>query len=121
MGNISAWSTRLCSNLSPSNFSPVVLKSNRWIGATVISYNDKFTNVYIGNGLKNLGNPIPKFAPPLLPPVQSEFSIPEGSDPLLEQLDPTVEAEAALEAERKSKEETKVADEEEAEEEEEDE
>ena len=120
MGNLPAWSSRLCSNLSPGNFSPVVLKSNRWIVDTVVSYNDKFTNIYIGNGLKNLGNPIPQFAPPLLPPVQSEFAIPEGSDPLSEQLDPTVEAEAALEAERKAKEESKAAEEGEPEEEEED-
>lgn len=111
LGNLPSWSSRLCSSLSPANFSPVVLKSNRWIGATVVSYNDKFTNIYMGNGLKNLGNPTPTFAPPLLPPVQSEFDAPEGTTPLEEQLDPTVEAEAALEAERKSKEESKAEEE----------
>jgi radial spoke head protein 4A len=80
LGNLPAWSSRLCSSLSPNNFSPVVLKSNRWIGATVVSYNDKFTNIYMGNGLKNLGNPTPIFSPPLLPPVQSEFEVPEDSN-----------------------------------------
>jgi hypothetical protein len=70
----------------------------------------------MGNGLKNLGNPTPIFSPPLLPPVQSEFEVASDSNLLDEQLDPTVEAEAALEAERKAKEESKA---EEAEEEEE--
>ena len=43
-----------------------------------------------------------------MPPVQSEFSSPEGTNPLLEETDPSIEAEAALEAELKAKEEAKA-------------
>ena len=115
-GDIPGWATRLCSTLSPSKFSPVLLRSNRWPGATVVSYNDKFANIYIGNGLKDLGNPTPKFAPPALPAIQSEYATGEGvpgnPDFLVEQMDPTIEAEAALEAERKAKEEASKREEE---------
>ncbi len=117
-GDAPAWTPRLASVLSPSKFSPVYLRSNRWPGATVISYNDKFTNIYVGDGLKDLGSPTPKFAPPLLPAVQSEFggeTLKENPELLNEQLDPTIEQEAALEAERKAKEETEQKEEEEAE------
>jgi radial spoke head protein 4A len=89
-----------------------------------VSYNDKFANVYMGDGLKDLGSPIPAFAPPPLPAVQGEYVAPEGTpDILAEQIDPSIEAEAALEAERRAKEEAAKAQQEggEAEEPEEDE
>ncbi|KAI8806047.1 radial spokehead-like protein-domain-containing protein [Cladochytrium replicatum] len=120
-GDIPAWSARLCSFLSPLKFSPVMLRSNRWPGAFVVAYNDKFSNLYIGNGLKDLGNPSQSFIPPPLPEIQKEYgSGVEGAlgspDELVEQVDPTAEEEAAFEAEQKAKEEALKGDQEEEEE-----
>ncbi|KAJ3270098.1 Radial spoke head protein 4 A [Terramyces sp. JEL0728] len=103
-GTIAAWSTRVCSQLSPTKFSPVCLRSNYWPGAQTMAYNDKFANIYIGDGLKDLGNPEQNFVPPALGPIQKEYTIPEGVEiSLSEQLDPTVEAEEAYEEEKRAK------------------
>ncbi|KAJ3260820.1 Radial spoke head protein 4 A [Boothiomyces macroporosus] len=103
-GTIPAWSSRICSQLSPTKFSPVCLRSNNWPGASAMAYNDKFANIYVGDGLKDLGNPEQHFVPPALGPIQKEYTIPEGSENILtEQLDPTVEAEEAYEEEKRAK------------------
>lgn len=122
-GNIPAWTARLCSNLLPARFSCVTLRSNRWPGATVVAYNDKFANVYVGDGLKDLGNPTQFFVPPNLPEIQGEYTpLDSNPDILVEQLDPSVEQEKAYEDEQRAKDEdgkeegSEAGDEEEAEE-----
>jgi radial spoke head protein 4A len=114
----------------------VTLKSNRWPGALVVAYNDKFANVYIGDGQKSLGNPAQNFIVPKLSEVQKEYagvSIDDGPpsvEETTEQVDPTVDEETAFEDSLKVKEkegedgeneDEEVADGERAEEEEEDE
>ncbi|KAJ3298750.1 Radial spoke head protein 4 A [Borealophlyctis nickersoniae] len=106
-GDIPSWAPRTCSNLSPTKFSPVTLRSCRWPGAVVVAYNDKFANVYVGDGLKDLGNPVQQFVPPPLPEVQKEYAPAEGNEnELVEQIDPTVAEEKAFtdEQERKARE-----------------
>ncbi|KAJ3302502.1 Radial spoke head protein 4 A [Kappamyces sp. JEL0829] len=108
-GNVQAWSSRLCSKLSPLKFSPVTLRSNRWPGAIVLAYADKFANIYVGDGLKDIGNPAQNYMPVALGPIAKEYAAGEGStglaELLVEQLDPTVEVETAFEDEKRAKEE----------------
>jgi len=104
-GNTAAWSARVCSRHSPIKFSPVALRSNVWPGAYSLSYNDKFANIYIGDGLKDLGNPEQNYAPQQLPNFEVEYAVPENSenpDLLVEQIDPTVEEENAFLETKKS-------------------
>ncbi|KAJ3189489.1 Radial spoke head protein 4 A [Gaertneriomyces sp. JEL0708] len=120
-GETPAWVSRMCSQMSTARFSPVQLRSTSWPGATVIAYNDKFVNIYIGDGLKDasLGDG-GQYAPPPLPPMQHEY---EGDD-INELMDPTMAEEQAFEDERKAREEDQEGseeEEEEAEEEDEDE
>jgi radial spoke head protein 4A len=99
---VPSWSSRVCSKLSPIKFSPVTLRSLRWPGASVLAYNDKFANIYIGDGLKDGG----EFAPPSLGKIEKEFVLDEANaDVLFEQIDPTVEAETAFEDSKKTKDE----------------
>lgn len=114
----------MCSNLLPAKFSCVTLRSNRWPGANVVAYNDKFANMYVGDGLKDMGNPTQYFVPPQLPEIQQEFSVLETSpDALVEQMDPTVDQEKVFEDDKKAKDEdgkeegSEAGEEEEAEEE----
>lgn len=102
-GNLPAWSARICSHLLPTKFSCISLKSNRWPGASVVAYNDKFANIYIGDGLKDLGNPVQHFIPPKLGEIQKEFIPNENPEILVEQLDPTLEEEQMFEDEQKAK------------------
>lgn len=108
-GNIPAWSSRLCSRLSPLKFTPVTLRSNRWPGASVLAYNDKFANIYIGDGLKDLGNPVQNFIPLALTAVMKEYAGGDAStgnpELLIEQIDLSVEAENAIEDAKKGKDE----------------
>ncbi|KAJ3286941.1 Radial spoke head protein 4 A [Rhizoclosmatium sp. JEL0117] len=128
-----AWVTRPCSTLSPVKFTPVTLRSTRWPGAVIVAYNDKFANIYVGDGHGD----IPKggflsdglLLPPVLGEVAKEFVVVEKEenpdDPenpivkehgMVEQKDPTVEEEDAFEeAKRAKEEEAKEAAEEEAE------
>ncbi|KAI8909826.1 radial spokehead-like protein [Gorgonomyces haynaldii] len=114
-GTLPSWSAKLCSLLSPAKFSPVVLRSNRWPGAYTVAYNDKFANIYVGDGLKDI--PSGHHVAPKLPEIQKEYVQPEGQELLQEQLDPTVEQEKQYEEEKAK--ENKEEDGEEAEEEEE--
>ncbi|KAJ3088786.1 Radial spoke head protein 4 A [Quaeritorhiza haematococci] len=109
-GDVPSWIARACSTFSPTKFSPVVLRSTRWPGAHVVAYNDKFANVYIGDGLKDLGSPTPTFTMPQLPDIQKEYGsgvegAPGAPAEITEQNDPTLEEEKAFEEEKKKKEE----------------
>jgi radial spoke head protein 4A len=88
----------------------VTLKSNRWPGALVVAYNDKFANVYIGDGQKSLGNPAQNFVVPRLGEVQKEYvgvvgeeGVPTGEE-VTEMVDPSVDEELAFEDSLKIKE-----------------
>ena len=103
-GDSPAWSSRQVSKHAGTKFSPVLLRSTRWPGATVIAYNDKFTNIYVGWGHKEQL----RFVPPKLALTQKEYApaaeVEGAVDLLVEQLDPTIEQEKAFEDEKKAKE-----------------
>lgn len=92
-GDVTAWTIRLASPLSPTRYSPVFLRSNRWPGAYTVGYNDKFANVYVGWGVKDLTRP---YLPPALGEVQFEYGTEQGPgkpDHVTEQADPSVDDE----------------------------
>jgi len=63
------------------DFSPAVLRSNRWIGAYTIAYETTDLNVYVGDGLKFGPEPFQILMPPVLPAECSELMpSEEGSD-----------------------------------------
>jgi radial spoke head protein 4A len=84
----------------------VILRSNRWPGSFAFAKDDRFSNVYIGYGLKyyyeqlSNGNTINTFTPPLPTIPQKE------GESLKEQIDPSVEEEDQLE--NSLKEETEI-------------
>ena len=85
--------------------SPVYVRSNRWPGATSIIYNDMFTNVYVGYGLKDLGAE-QAIVLPALPTIQKEWSQEDENGELIElkeQVDPSVDQEEAYEDELQMK------------------
>ncbi|KAJ3031980.1 UNVERIFIED_CONTAM: Radial spoke head protein 4 A [Siphonaria sp. JEL0065] len=117
-----AWVTRPCSTLSPVKFTPITLRSTRWPGAVIVAYNDKFANLYVGDGHGDVGKGMylkdGLMLPPVLPEIAKEFVIIEKEenpdDPenpiikekgMVEQKDPTVEEEAAFEEAKRAKEE----------------
>ncbi|KAJ1343554.1 hypothetical protein BSLG_001823 [Batrachochytrium salamandrivorans] len=69
-GDIPSWFSRVCSHLSSTKFAPIMLRSTRWPGAVVVAYNDKFANIYVGDGLKDLGSPLQRYLPPKLDQIQ---------------------------------------------------
>ncbi|XP_056314620.1 radial spoke head protein 6 homolog A [Danio aesculapii] len=85
------WSSMMSSNLIPQ-FAIAVLRSNLWPGAYAYCSGKNFGNIYIGWGLKFIGEP---FTPVMPPPPQSEY--PSGPE-TTEALDPSVEEEQALKA-----------------------
>ncbi|KAJ3387046.1 Radial spoke head protein 4 A [Entophlyctis sp. JEL0112] len=130
-----AWVARACATLAPAKFTPIVLRSTRWPGALVVAYNDKFANLYVGDGHGDVGPglalPDGSLLPPVLPDISKEFVLVEKvdnpDDPdtpilketgLVEQKDPTVEEETAFEEAKKAKEEEEKEAAEEGEEEE---
>lgn len=72
VGDIPAFSVRLATPIL-GDFSPAVLSSNRWIGAYTIALETKCVNVYVGSGLKNIGQPFQVVMPPALPAECSEL------------------------------------------------
>ncbi|KAJ3391996.1 Radial spoke head protein 4 A [Chytriomyces hyalinus] len=117
-----AWVARACSTLSPVKFTPVTLRSTRWPGAMIVAYNDKFANIYVGDGHgdvgKGMGLSDGMLLPPVLPDIAKEFALIEKEenpdDPenpilkemgMIEQKDPTVEEEDAFEEAKRAKEE----------------
>ncbi|KAJ1343533.1 hypothetical protein BSLG_001914 [Batrachochytrium salamandrivorans] len=106
-GDIPSWFSRVCSHLSSTKFAPIMLRSTRWPGAVVVAYNDKFANIYVGDGLKDLGSPLQRYLPPKLDQIQKEYGMGEGAesqvDLLVEQSDPTVEQEREFNEKRDAK------------------
>lgn len=113
--NVPAWSAHLGANLSASKYSPVFLRSLLWPGAVTIAYNDKFANLYIGNGLKAL--PVETAVgetvlPGFYQPMKTSLILSEyAGDELLEGVDPTVEEEKAFEEMMKKSKEGEAGDE----------
>ncbi|KAF7227638.1 radial spoke head protein 6 homolog A isoform X1 [Nothobranchius furzeri] len=83
------WSSWLSSTLTP-HYALAVLRSVLWPGAYACAHAKEFVNIYIGRGLKCVGE---EYSPPLPPPPQEEYPI--GSE-VTEELDPQVEEEQAL-------------------------
>ncbi|XP_038144226.1 radial spoke head protein 4 homolog A [Cyprinodon tularosa] len=86
MFNMPPWSSRLSSHLTPEH-AIAVLRSNLWPGAFAYSSGKKFENIYIGWGLKYIGE---VYSPPIPPLPQKEY--PDGPE-ITEALDPTPEEE----------------------------
>ncbi|RKO97157.1 hypothetical protein CXG81DRAFT_11583 [Caulochytrium protostelioides] len=103
-GAVPAWSVRVCSTLSRPRHSPIALFSNRWPGAATVAYNDKFVNIYVGDGVK-----AGAYQLPVLPDVQNEW-VPEPTEEEEEQAaaeeeatDPTLEEEKAWEEQQRAR------------------
>lgn len=71
----------------------------------MVAYNDKFANIYVGDGHKDQG----RFIPPPLPEVQKEYATGDGAagaaEDITEHNDPTLEEEMAFEEEKRAREE----------------
>jgi radial spoke head protein 4/6 len=80
-----------------------VLRSNRWPGAFALACNDKFANLYVGDGQKDFGNPTQSFFPPALPTLQKEYAVDVSTSEqlLVEQTDPSVEEEKKFQDSKK--------------------
>ncbi|XP_019949301.2 radial spoke head protein 4 homolog A-like [Paralichthys olivaceus] len=89
MFNTPPWSSRLSSTLI-SQYAIAVLRSNLWPGAIAYACGKKFDNIYIGWGLKYVGE---GYSPPAPPQPQREY--PSGSE-IKEALDPTPKEEEEL-------------------------
>ncbi|KAM4738623.1 radial spoke head protein 4 homolog A [Anableps anableps] len=89
MFNTAPWSSKLSSILT-SHHAIAVLRSNLWPGAFAYACGKKFENIYVGWGLKYVGE---VYSPPIPPPPLMEY--PSGSE-IKEALDPTPEEEQAL-------------------------
>ncbi|XP_017554707.1 radial spoke head protein 6 homolog A isoform X1 [Pygocentrus nattereri] len=117
INNTPPWSIRLSSHLIPQ-YAVAYVRSNLWPGAHAYACGRKFENIYIGWGLKFLGEP---YTPPVLPQPQQAY--PSGPE-ITEALDPSLEEEqalkAALEEQQAAQEENEGLEAEEEEEEEED-
>jgi len=67
----------------------VIARSLLFPGAYAVAAGKRFVNIYIGNGMISSGkgmNPT-TYTPPLPPPLQKEWTPPEGEDPLIEMED----------------------------------
>ncbi|XP_060719503.1 radial spoke head protein 6 homolog A [Tachysurus vachellii] len=114
VNNTAPWSPRISSNLI-SQYAVAYVRSNLWPGAYAYACGKKFENIYIGWGLKYLGE---AFTPALPHPPQPEY--PSGPE-ISEALDPSLQEEEALKEaheEQQAALETNHAEEEEEEEEE---
>ncbi|XP_034036501.1 radial spoke head protein 4 homolog A-like [Thalassophryne amazonica] len=106
--NTTPWSSRLSSSLSPQH-AFAVLRSNLWPGAFAYADGKKFENIYIGWGVKNVGE---GYSPPVPSPPQESYLSEPG---VTEAQDPSVEEEQALKEalEEKDAQETEESDEDE--------
>uniref|UniRef100_A0A3Q2CXW7 Uncharacterized protein n=1 Tax=Cyprinodon variegatus TaxID=28743 RepID=A0A3Q2CXW7_CYPVA len=74
MFNLPPWSSNLSSLLTPQ-YAIAVLRSKLWPGLFAYSCGEKFENIYIGWGLKYIGE---VYSPPIPPLPQKEY--PSGSE-----------------------------------------
>ncbi|XP_058494764.1 radial spoke head protein 4 homolog A-like [Solea solea] len=88
--NTPPWTTKLSSTLT-SQHAAAMLRSNLWPGAYAYACGKKFENIYVGWGLKDVGE---GYSPPLPPLPQKEY--PSGPE-ITEAQDPSVEEEQVLE------------------------
>jgi len=72
VGAIPAYSVRLATPVL-NDFSPAVLRSNRWPGAHTIALESTVLNVYLGDGLKFTGQTFQTAMPPALPEECSDL------------------------------------------------
>ncbi|XP_072530878.1 radial spoke head protein 4 homolog A [Salminus brasiliensis] len=91
INNTPPWSTRISSNLIPE-YAIAYVRSNLWPGAYAYACGKKFENIYIGWGLKYLGEP---YTPPVPPIPQQEY--PSGPE-ITEALDPSLNDEQSQKA-----------------------
>ncbi|ORX48989.1 hypothetical protein BCR36DRAFT_371054 [Piromyces finnis] len=119
--DIPSWVSKFCSRTLAPQFNPVCISSTRWPGAHTVALSDKFSSIYIGDGMKCYGNTyLSAFhIPQPLTAVMSEYQENELDKEITEQIDPTVEEERAFEEEQAEKLREKEEDEEGSEEEEE--
>lgn len=94
LGDHPSWSVSLSSRVLPE-YSIAVAKSNRWPGAYAFATSRTYENIYIGWGNKYTGD---CFNPATPPVAFTEY--PDGPE-TMEQDDPTVEEERALEEREK--------------------
>jgi radial spoke head protein 4A len=95
---MSAWSGHLSSRMTPTKYTPIYLRSTRWPGAVAIAYNEKFANIYVGDGLKDLAGKLYVDEP--LPNVEQEYGSENGPGnraDITEERDASVEDEKAFE------------------------
>uniref|UniRef100_A0A3Q3WFZ7 Uncharacterized protein n=1 Tax=Mola mola TaxID=94237 RepID=A0A3Q3WFZ7_MOLML len=117
MFNTPPWTSRMSSTLTAQH-AVAVLRSNLWPGAHAYACGKKFENIYVGWGLKYVGE---GYRPSVPPGPQTEYpSEPE----IIEALDPSVEEEEvlkeSLEEQEAAQEEMEDMDEEEEDEEDDD-
>jgi len=119
--DIPSWVSRFCSRTLAPQFNPVCISSTRWPGAHTVALSDKFSSIYIGDGMKCYGNTyLSAFhIPQPLTTIMSEYQENEVEKEITEQIDPTVEEEKAFEEEQAEKLREKEEEEEEGTEEEE--
>ncbi|XP_008406405.1 radial spoke head protein 4 homolog A isoform X2 [Poecilia reticulata] len=89
MFNTSPWSSKV-STILTFQHAIAVLRSNLWPGAFAYACGKKFENIYIGLGLKYVGE---VYSPPIPPPPLMEY---QNGPEITEGLDPTPEEEQAL-------------------------
>ncbi|KXS21200.1 hypothetical protein M427DRAFT_65972 [Gonapodya prolifera JEL478] len=126
---VPAFTIRVCSTYHTLKYTPIHLCSNRWPGAHTVAYQDRFANVYVGDGIKmvtdahgyHIPEPVPDCAMEWVDkdkkeedeqPEEKEEDEGEGGEKkvkenlgvLVEQVEPTLEQEKALEEEKAAKE-----------------
>jgi radial spoke head protein 4A len=84
-----SWSVRVQPSVEAA-YACACLYSNAWPGAVAVSRDSQLVNIYVGDGLKYLGD---TYTPPPPPPIQTEYIVSfnpdeDETDPLLEQQDP---------------------------------
>jgi radial spoke head protein 4A len=119
--DIPAWVSKFCSRTLAPQFNPVCISSTRWPGAHTVALADKFTSIYIGDGMKYSGNTyLSAFhIPQPMTAIMTEYQENDVDKDITEQIDPTVEEERIFEEEQAEKLREKEEEEEGSEEEEE--
>lgn len=85
-----SWTFRACpAGAGQSPNSMVVARSLVWPGAIAVAFGKRFTNIYVGDGVKFGGDG--PYQPPLPPPLQSEWAPGEDEEGLVEQADVLVD------------------------------